>query len=413
MRTRLLPIALLATVAVLSLTPVSPTVPRDADPHLAGAHLADPRLAGADPALGEAASQNPAAPAAVSMLDAWNDLEAGIGDDLRSRAAFSFDGEERLSWFYTPVDRTGLPIGALDERQLELLKDFLETGLGEIGVQQAFNVVALEEVLFETSGGRAMRDPGNYFLGTFGEPSADSPWGWRFEGHHLSVSFTIVDGRVVSGTPAFFGGNPTPVPDDSEVHAGLNPFAREQGVAHRLISMFSGEQQDRVVIAAEAPDDVLTSNDRRASMGTPEGVAIADMSENQRRGVDRLLGLFLARMEPALAEYQMAKIRQAGYERVHFAWAGGTAPGGRHYFRIHGPTFVVEWDNTQGNGTHVHSVWRDFEDDFGYDPLGQHLAADHGLELETHATEEMPTRDEAAHRRAHAEGVPHHHGGNR
>jgi hypothetical protein len=388
-------------VAVLSVTSVSP---------------ARPMIGGLGPGFESAAAgQAPQAPTAAPMLDAWRELAASVGTDLRERAAFSFDGDERLDWFYTPVSRTGLPIGALSESQLGDLKAFLLTGMGEMGVQQAFDIVALEEVLFAQSGGAAMRNPGNYFLGTFGEPSPDSPWGWRFEGHHLSVSFTIVDGRLVSGTPAFFGGNPARVPEDADVHPGLSPFAREQGVAHRLMSTFSGEQQSRVVIAAEAPDDILTSNDRRASMGVPEGISIADMTAEQSRALGRLLRLFLARMNPALAEYQMAKIEQAGYERVHFAWAGGTEPGDRHYFRIHGPTFVVEWDNTQGDGNHVHSVWRDFEDDFGYDPLGQHLEADHGLVMPANEVADGPAKgavfdgDVEAHRSAHARGAPHRH----
>jgi hypothetical protein len=371
----------------------------------------------AGPFAGVAPGQANVAPPADGMLEAWRSFVDDIDAEARRRAAFPFDAEQRLDWYYTPVERTGMPIGALDDAQRERLQAFLRTGLGEEGTAQAFDIVALEEVLFATSGGRAMRDPGNYFLGVFGDPAPDGPWGWRFEGHHLSVSFTVVDGRVVSATPAFFGGNPAVVPGDAPVHAGLSPFAREQQAAHRAIGAFAGELLERALIADTAPDDILTSNARRAEMGTPEGVALGDMSDPQRQGVLELLGLFAARMDPDLADYQLAKINEAGVERVHFAWAGGTAPGERHYFRIHGPTFVVEWDNTQGNGNHVHSVWRDFADDFGYDPLGQHLAADHdlpvpGIDAQQGAAgggADPVEGGAAAHRQAHASGSPHRH----
>ena len=386
--------ALLTIVAVLSLA------------HVSSAGLGAPFAP---------AGQEPEVPSARAMLEAWRAFAAGIDETAHERASFPFDGDQRLDWYYTPVERTGLPIGDLDEAQLARLRGFLRTGLGENGTAQAFDIVKLEEVLFATSGGRAMRDPGNYYLGVFGEPAPEGPWGWRFEGHHLSVSFTIVDGRLVSGTPAFFGGNPAVVPGDAPVNAGLSPFSREQQAAHAFVATFNEAQLGKVVIADTAPDDIVTSNERRVSMGTPDGIAYADMGPAQQQGLMALMGLFLARMSPELAEYQTAKIGGAGLERVHFAWAGGTAPGEQHYFRIHGPTFVVEWDNTQGNGNHVHSVWRDFADDFGYDPLGVHLAADHGLKV---AGIDTPTRDagtaasparEEAHRRAHQNGTPHGH----
>lgn len=325
------------------------------------------------------ASQAAEAPAADGMLAAWQAFSSGLGDDARQAAAFPFDGEERLTWNYTPVDRTGLRIGDLDPTQTDALHAFLRTGFGDDGLAQAFDIVKLEELLYETSGGRAMRDPGNYYLGNFGEPSLEGPWGWRFEGHHLSVSFTVAGGRVVSSTPAFFGGNPAVVPDDAPVHAGLAPFATEQQAAFDFVAGFDPAELQRIVVAGEAPDDILTSNERRAARGAPEGMAYGDMSEEQQSGLLDLMGRFLDRMSPDLAAYQRAKVQAAGLDQIHFAWAGGTEPGSRHYFRIQGPTFVIEWDNTQGDGNHVHSVYRDFDDDFGHDPLGRHLAAGHGV----------------------------------
>lgn len=372
-------------------------------------------------------------PAADAMLDALQAYMSHLDAEQRQSIGFAFDADERLDWAYTPRERVGVPMGGASDAQMADLRALLTTGLGDNGTRQAFQIVALEEVLYEQSGRRAMRDPGNYFVATFGVPAARGPWGWRFEGHHLSVSFTIIDSRVVSATPAFFGGNPARVPADAPVHAGLAPFAREQELGWALVRSFEGNQADAVIVAAEAPDDILTTNVPRAEMGAPDGVALADMSAAQRDTLLELLGTFARRMAPELADYQMAKVRAAGIERVHFAWAGGTTEGDRHYYRIHGPTFVIEWDNTQGNANHVHSVWRDFEDDFGYDPLRRHLAADHGLASDFAAfagdvdapapgAPALPKstvnlgkhgeieHDRDAHQRAHASGTPHAHG---
>ncbi len=387
--------ALLATLGVVAFSSVSS----------AGSGRTEPQEAAAS-----------GAPAAHSMLDAWQALAGGLTPEQMQATGFSFDDAKRHEWFYTPVDRVGLRMGDLDEEQVKKLRALLDSGLGAGGTEKAFQIVGLEEVLFATSGGREMRNPGNYFLMTFGIPTTEGAWGWRFEGHHFSASFTIVDDRVVSGTPAFFGGNPARVPEDSEVHAGLHPFGPEEDLGFRLIDAFDDSQRARVILDVESPRDILTSNAERAELGPPEGIAVADMSETQRAIFTELMQVYGSRMNPALLDYQMAKINQAGVERVHFAWAGGTRPGEGHYYRIQGPTFVIEYDNTQGNANHVHSVWRDFEDDFGYDPLRQHLAADHDLEIasgsvarSTPGSGRKLEEAERAHQHAHQLGTPHSH----
>jgi hypothetical protein len=351
------------------------------------------------------------------MLDAWQAIAGGLTSEQLRAGGFAFDDAKRTEWFYTPVDRVGLRMGDLDAGQVRQLTTLLDSGLGSAGTAKVLDIVRLEEVLFVTSGGREMRNPGNYFLMTFGIPTTEGAWGWRFEGHHFSASFTVVDDRLVSGTPAFFGGNPAHVPEDSEVHAGLRPFAPEEDLGFRLIGAFDDSQRARVILDVEAPSDILTTNAERADLGPPEGIAVADMSEAQRAILTELMDVYGRRMNPALLEYQMAKIRQAGLERVHFAWAGGTQPGEGHYYRIQGPTFVIEYDNTQGDANHVHSVWRDFQDDLGYDPLRRHLAADHRMEPAVRGSATTPPRpdgrgveeSESAHQRAHRLGATHGH----
>ena len=357
------------------------------------------------------------APSASPMLGAWQALASRLSPEQMQAAEFSFDNSIRHEWFYTPVDRVGLRIGDLDADQMTDLRTLLDDGLGANGTEQAFKIVQLEELLFSTSGGREMRNPGNYYLMMFGEPTTEGSWAWRFEGHHFSASFTIVDNHLVSGTPAFFGGNPALVPEDSEVHAGLSPFSREQDLGFELLNSFDEGQRARVILAGEAPQDILTENFQRAEMGAPEGISVADINDVQHAILKELMGVYGNRMNPALHDYQMAKIRQAGVERVHFAWAGSTEPGEGHYYRIQGPTFVIEYDNTQNNANHVHSVWRDFEDDFGYEPLRQHLAVDHHLDMSPSGTEMVANLsreskikdDERAHQRAHKQGAAHSH----
>lgn len=357
------------------------------------------------------------APSASPMLGAWQALASRLSPEQMQAAEFSFDDPIRHEWFYTPVDRVGLRIGDLDADQMTDLRTLLDDGLGANGTEQAFKIVQLEELLFSTSGGREMRNPGNYYLMMFGEPTTEGSWAWRFEGHHFSASFTIVDNHLVSGTPAFFGGNPARVPADSEVHAGLSPFSREQDLGFELLNSFDEGQRARVILAGEAPQDILTENFQRAEMGAPEGISIADINDVQHAILMELMDVYGDRMNPTLLDYQMAKIRQAGVERVHFAWAGSTEPGEGHYYRIQGPTFVIEYDNTQNNANHIHSVWRDFEDDFGYEPLRQHLAVDHHLDMSPSGTEMIANLsreskikdDERAHQRAHKQGAAHSH----
>ena len=357
------------------------------------------------------------APSASPMLGAWQALASRLSPEQMQAAEFSFDDPIRHEWFYTPVDRVGLRIGDLDADQMTDLRTLLDDGLGANGTEQAFKIVQLEELLFSTSGGREMRNPGNYYLMMFGEPTTEGSWAWRFEGHHFSASFTIVDNHLVSGTPAFFGGNPALVPEDSEVHAGLSPFSREQDLGFELLNSFDEGQRARVILAGEAPQDILTENFQRAEMGAPEGISIADINDVQHAILMELMDVYGDRMNPALLDYQMEKIRQAGVERVHFAWAGSTEPGEGHYYRIQGPTFVIEYDNTQNNANHIHSVWRDFEDDFGYEPLRQHLAVDHHLDMSPSGTEMIANLsreskikdDERTHQRAHKQGAAHSH----
>jgi hypothetical protein len=224
-------------------------------------------------------------------------------------------------------------------------------------------------VLFEESH-NPIRDPDLYFLSVFGEPGGRGEWGWRVEGHHLSLNFTLRDGRVVSATPSFFGANPAEVRRGP--HQGLRTLAPEEDLGRALYRSLEGALRQKALLSAEAPADIVTGNAKQAELGAPAGVALAEVSPAQRAALMELVEMYAHRLRRELAEEELARLRAAGLEKIHFAWAGVSEPGQPHYYRIQGPTFVVEYDNTQNNANHIHTVWRNFATDFGLDPLRAH-----------------------------------------
>ncbi|HEX5041922.1 MAG TPA: DUF3500 domain-containing protein [Candidatus Polarisedimenticolaceae bacterium] len=293
---------------------------------------------------------------------------ASLRPDQRTRAALPFEGGERRNWHYVPRARKGIPLGDLDSAQRRLADDLLKTGLGTRGYTEAMGVLALEGVLREREG--PYRDPGLYFVSLFGVPSASAPWGWRVEGHHLSLNYTVVPGRGVGTAPAFFGANPSEVREGPL--KGLRPLAEEEDLARALVQSLDAGQRGRAVFAGVAPREIVTGSQQKVQPLHPAGIPAGALGEGQRKQLAALLDVYLSRMTPELAEDRTRRLRDAGSERVHFAWAGGFERGQPHYYRIQGPTFLVEYDNTQDGANHIHTVWRDFEGDFGEDLLARH-----------------------------------------
>lgn len=294
----------------------------------------------------------------------------------------AWDDPERLDWAYVPVSRTGLPLLFLDEQGREKVWGLVSTGLGERGMGQARDIVSLESILYERSGRDDRRDPGRYFVTIFGVPGRFGNWGWRFEGHHLSLNFTLRDGKVLSTTPAFFGGNPAHVQEGE--HTGLRPFAAEEDRARELVRSLPEPLRRQAIYSAEAPADILTSDDVPAARPPLLGVRVGDLGPEARADMETLLALYAARLDPELAAAELARIEADGMGELRLAWAGSLEPGQPHYYRIQGPSFVIEYDNTQDGANHVHTVWRDFERDFGNDPLRAHLADHHGPDGHSH-----------------------------
>jgi hypothetical protein len=247
----------------------------------------------------------------------------------------------------------------------------VRSGLSAAGYRRAEDVIRLEGVLREIQG--SFRDPALYYFSVFGEPSLERPWGWRLEGHHLSLNYTVVDGSGVAHTPSFFGANPATV--RSGPLTGLRALGPEEDLARELLKSLDPAQRKRAILADRAPADIVTGDEKRVDPLAPAGIRAAELTEAQRAILVRLLDEYLARMPEDVAAARRAAIVRDGIPDVAFAWAGGVEPGQGHYYRIQGASFVVEYDNTQNGANHVHTVWRDFHGDFGRDLLREHYAA--------------------------------------
>lgn len=325
------------------------------------------------PGAGAARKEGEAEAAAKAFL-------ASLPAELRAKAALPLDSPERSRWYFVPRERVGVSLLTLDDTQSELLGPLLATALSPEGLLAARGVIKHENILrrIETAAGysiASLRDPGLYYASVFGTPSSVSPWSWRFEGHHLSINVTQLPGQPPVVAPMFFGANPARVPDGLE--AGLRLLAAEEDLARELITLLPEARRQTAVIRDTAFSDIVTGNDPAVRGLEFAGLPAAAMNGAEREQLRRLIEVYTARLTPASARDVLARMDQAGFDKVHFAWAGGIESGQKHYYRVHGPTLLIEYDNTQNDANHIHTVFRDLERDFGGDALRQHLRAAH------------------------------------
>ena len=342
--------------------------------HLPSRRFVTIQCALAFPALARllaADSRTTSAPAA--MAQAAKAFLDSLWSEQREKATFAAGDAEQFNWFYTPVPRKGLPLREMTSGQRQLALALLSAGLSQKGFAQSLTTMSLEEILASVEGGGndpLRRDPDGYFFSVFGAPGATGAWAYRVEGHHLSLHFAIKNGELVSAAPTFFGANPTTV-----LHGrrkGLRSLAKEEDLARELVRALNAEQRAAAIVAAKAPGDILTEHSRQAALnGQPNGVAIGALSGGQANTLQALLGEYCDNMVAEIAAFRREQIRKAGKD-VWFAWAGGMEPGEPHYYRIQSPEFLVEFDDTQDQANHIHSVWRDFKGDFGRDLLAEH-----------------------------------------
>jgi len=314
-------------------------------------------------------------PAAMPDPTAAVEFLAALDDAQRAKAALPFDSDERGNFRYTPRVRAGLPFKEMTEAQRAAAKKLLESALSEKGGFKVTQIMSLEAVLAEIEKNPERRDHRKYYVAIFGTPGEPKGWGWRFEGHHISINLTAVEGRKTSLTPSFLGANPAEVRHGPL--AGLRVLAAEEDLARVLVTSLLSTGKSKVIFSEKAPAEILSGESRKVGALVPVGLPATEMSETQRQALIQLISEYTGRYRKDLADADMAKIQDAGIDRVRFAWAGGTKPGEAYYYRIQGPTFLMEAANTQNDANHIHAVWRDFEGDFGRDILGEHFHHDH------------------------------------
>lgn len=306
---------------------------------------------------------------APAMAAAGRTFLAGLDAALRKRAQLPFDSPDRTDWHYVPRSRAGVALKELSTDQRSLALALLQTGVSPLGFAKLEAIRDLEEVLHARSGW-SMRDPGLFHFAVFGEPADGGTWAWRYEGHHASLHWTIVGGKLAASAPQFLGANPAQVREGP--HRGLRALAPEEDVARELVKSLNAAQRSLAILGDRAPGDILTRNSSpEATPLDQRGIPYERLDPWQRQLLLKLLHAYIETQNAAAAGDRLQRI-DADRDRLRFAWMGGIEPGQGHYYRIQGGDFLVEYDNTQDGANHIHSVWRDKRGEWGRDLLAEH-----------------------------------------
>jgi len=354
-------------------------------------------LIGQIPVMGQVAPSPSTLPAQQrvkdEMLDAATTFLATLSADQRKVAVYPLDDVERFNWHFVPRERKGLPLKQMTVPQRQAAMAMLKTALSVQGYDKVTDIMDTENVLRVIDNrppNDTYRDPENYSFTIFGEPADKNPWSWRIEGHHLSLQFLSLTGQVIAQTPTFFGSNPGVLLYDTKMadkrmsdprvadlpQKGRQILKKETERAFALLKTLDADQRKQAVLAAVAYPEIVTSNRRSVSLERMDGLRMGDMTADQRKLFMDLLQAYLTNYRITLAKQQMDKLEKAGLDNLRFAWAGDLTPelgeGKGWYYRIHGPTILIEYDNTQTNANHIHTVVRDLTNDFGEDLLKEH-----------------------------------------
>jgi len=297
------------------------------------------------------------------MAESASRFLAALDDSQKGRVSFGFDDPERLNWHFIPRPRKGLPVKDMTPAQRALAFGLLQTGLGASGYLKATTIMSLEAILKDLEKGSGpVRDPELYFVSVFGTPAPTGKWGWRVEGHHLSLNFTLENGAIVSATPAFFGSNPGEVRQGPR--QGLRTLADLEDRALRLLQALDENQKKIAVTAEKAPNEIRAPNTPQPPTAEAEGIAFSQLTEDQKPMMGALIQAYAADMTPEVGTAWIKEIEKAGAESIRFAWTGVADRNGPHAYKVQGPTFLIEFNNTQNNANHIHAVWRNMLGDF-------------------------------------------------
>ena len=319
---------------------------------------------------------------AAGMTKAAKRFVESLSGDQRDKTIYEYMDGERIFWYYPPVNRHGIPLRDMDDDQRQLAYSLMETGLTDRSFDQAKLIIEHESVLgpLEKEAGITsfVRDPDLYYWTVFGDPSSDKePWGWRVEGHHVSLNFSLWGDKFISMTPFFFGSNPAEVRKGPK--KGLRILDQREDLGYELMNSLDKGQTSKATIYSEAPYDILTYNASRVSLPPEEGLPASKMNDTQKDILRNLVNVYVNQVRTDMAQEKLQRLEEEGFDGLHWAWGGPLEQGKEHYYRIHGGNFVVEFDNRQNGANHIHSVWRDVENDFANDVLREHLLLYHVL----------------------------------
>jgi len=304
-----------------------------------------------------------------------------LNDTQKTKALYPFDTAERFRFMYVPLDdRKGISMNELNDAQKQAVFSLLRTSLAEETVKKIQSIMLLDNVLKELEHRKPedhFRDPGKYFITLFGIPSATTIWGWRFEGHHIAFHFSANKKQLVAGTPSFLGSNPAIVLQGPQKDEQVLKEETDRGFA--LLHALSAEELKKAVVDTAAPNEILTAASRKAMISNPAGLRYSEMSPASKQLMLQLLTMYIHRYTKLFADDMLKKIQTAGLDNLWFTWAGYQTHELGHpcYYRIQGPTIIIEYDNSQNNANHIHTVIRDLTDDFGGDILLQHYRESH------------------------------------
>ena len=319
--------------------------------------------------------------ATKDMAEAASKWLASLDPGQKTKATFDYLDGERIFWYYPPLNRHGLPLRDMDANQRDLAYALMGTGLTEGANEKAKSIIQHELVLGplekEEDNVTFVRDPELYYWTVFGEPGGEGPWGWRAEGHHLSLHYSVWGDEVLSVTPFFFGVNPAEVPGGNK--KGLRLLDQREDIAIELIGSLDSGQRSKAVIHDKAPWDIIAYNSSKQAIHDDEGLLGSQLSGTQKEILLALITEYVSQVPPEVAQQRLDKIKQEGLDNFRLVWAGGTDRSRDHYYRIHGGDFIVEFDNIQNGANHIHSVWRDVENDFAQDVMRDHRLMYHVL----------------------------------
>jgi len=302
---------------------------------------------------------------------------ASLTAEQRMKAALPYDDKRRIAWHFIPLEgdkeREGLKVREMTPEQRTAAFALLKSALSEVGYSKATKIMELENLLAELQKGKGgpIRDSERYYFVVYGAPTNTGKWGLSIEGHHLSLNFVVDKGQVISSTPTALCANPAVVMNENvpSIKKGTRLLAKEETLAFELLASLTDEQKKAVIIAEKSPSEVRAAGEPQPPTDGPAGLAAEKMTGQQRSILQSLLDEYCNALPADVAKQRQESIAKQGLGQVHFAWAGARKEGDGHYYRVQGPTFVLEFVNTQpdsaGNpANHIHSVWRDMQGDF-------------------------------------------------